>query len=91
MKLHIKNQLDGKIEFCSGQKEYELDPDQEITIEVSDEDCMYFDQFNPTNVRCREAEKLSDGKCKGYQRSQWDDEPLERCKQCSVFELFDME
>ncbi|WP_128739137.1 hypothetical protein [Desulfocucumis palustris] len=46
MKLHIKNQLSGKIEFRIGSKEYELDPDQEITIEANDEDCMYFDHYD---------------------------------------------
>lgn len=45
MKIHIKNQMNGKIEFCCGEKEYELEPGQKITIEVNDEDCMYFDQF----------------------------------------------
>ena len=45
MKLHIKNQLNGKhiIEFCCGQMEYTLEPEEEVTIEVNDEDCMYFD------------------------------------------------
>ena len=45
MKLHIKNQLNGglTIEFCCGQEEYILGPEEEKTIEVSDEDCMYFD------------------------------------------------
>ena len=45
MKLHIKNQLnDGlAIEFCCGQKEYTLAPEEEVTVEVNDEDCMYFD------------------------------------------------
>jgi uncharacterized protein YneR len=45
VKLHIKNQLnDGMtIEFCSGPKEYELKYEEEVTIEVEDEDCMYFD------------------------------------------------
>lgn len=45
MKLHIKNQLNDKhiIEFCCGQMEYSLKPEEEVTIEVSDEDCMYFD------------------------------------------------
>lgn len=44
-KLHIKNQLNGglTIEFCSGQNEYVLAPGKEATIEVQDEDCMYFD------------------------------------------------
>ena len=45
MKIHIKNQLnsDQTIEFCCGAKEYTLQPDQEIDIEVEDGDCMYFD------------------------------------------------
>ena len=44
-KLHVKNQLNGRIEFCAGEKEYQLEPEQEITIEVNDEDCVYFDTF----------------------------------------------
>jgi hypothetical protein len=44
IKLHIKNQALFRIEFCCGEKEYELEPDQQVTIEVEDEDCMYFDQ-----------------------------------------------
>ena len=45
LKIHIKNQLnsDQTIEFCCGAKEYTLQPDQEIDIEVEDGDCMYFD------------------------------------------------
>lgn len=43
MKLHIKNQLRGTLEFCCGMNEYTLAPEKEITIEVSNEDCMYFD------------------------------------------------
>lgn len=43
LKLHIKNQLKGKIEFCCGKNEYELEPEQEVTVQVADEDCMYFD------------------------------------------------
>jgi hypothetical protein len=44
LKIHIKNQLKGKVAFCAGMKEYELEPGQEVTIEVEDEGCMYFDQ-----------------------------------------------
>lgn len=44
MKIHIKNQLKGKVAFCVGVKEYELEPEQEATIEVDDEGCMYLDQ-----------------------------------------------
>ncbi|MCL6478318.1 MAG: hypothetical protein K6T65_07855 [Peptococcaceae bacterium] len=91
MKLHIKNQLNGIIEFCCGEKEYELNPEQEITIEVKDEDCMYFDTVHLLDERCQKAEKLSDGKCRGYQKSRWDDEPSEKCKRCSIFELFEIE
>lgn len=54
MKLHIKNQLSGKIEFTCGDKEYALEPEQEIAIEVKDEDCMYFDQFH-TKINCHEC------------------------------------
>jgi len=43
VKLNIRNQLDGKIEFACGDKEYELKPEQEITIEVEDEDYLYLD------------------------------------------------
>jgi len=45
VKLHIKNQLNGglTIEFCCGQEEYILAPDEEKTVEVQEEDCMYFD------------------------------------------------
>lgn len=44
-KIHVKNQLnDGlTIEFCCGDKEYVLKYNEDQTIEVSDEDCMYFD------------------------------------------------
>lgn len=40
---------------------------------------------------CQDAEKLLDGKCKGYQKSRWDDEPVYRCKECKLFELFGIE
>lgn len=45
MKLYFKNQLnDGHvIEFCCGEKEFRLEPEEEITIEVQDEDSVYFD------------------------------------------------
>jgi hypothetical protein len=43
MKIHIKNQLTDTVKFCSGEKEYELKPEQEITIEVKDGDCLYLD------------------------------------------------
>jgi hypothetical protein len=48
MQLHVKNQLnDGlTIEFCCGDKEYQLEPNEEKTIEVNEEDCMYFDIVN---------------------------------------------
>ncbi len=45
MKLHIINQLNKglTIEFCCGDKEYTLKPEENVTIEVNDEDCMYLD------------------------------------------------
>lgn len=45
MKVHLKNQLnDGNaIEFCCGEKEYKLLSEEEITIEINDDDCIYLD------------------------------------------------
>ncbi len=45
MKLHIKNQLNNglEIEFCCGDKEYQLKNDEETIIEIEEDDCMYFD------------------------------------------------
>lgn len=44
VKLHIKNQLGMNIYFCCGiDIERELAPEEEVTIEVSDGDYMYFD------------------------------------------------
>ncbi|HOV80379.1 MAG TPA: hypothetical protein PK728_09785 [Bacillota bacterium] len=49
IKLHVKNQLNSglTIEFCCGEKEYTLGPEEEIAIEVQDGDCMYFDVVYP--------------------------------------------
>lgn len=41
------------------------------------------------DVDCRKAEWIN-SKCRGYQMSRWDDEPIEKCKQCNDFELFGM-
>ena len=43
LKLNIKNDNGYTIEFCCGEKQYVLGPDEEIPIEVKDEDYMYFD------------------------------------------------
>jgi uncharacterized protein YneR len=45
MKITINNQLnDGfTIEICVGEKEHTLRPDHEVTVEVEDEDIIYFD------------------------------------------------
>jgi hypothetical protein len=45
MQLFVKNQLnDGlTIEFCCGDKEYTLKHDEETTIEIQENVCMYFD------------------------------------------------
>ncbi len=45
VKLVVRNQLPGRkhVLFCCGMKEYELGPNESITIEVEDCDCMYFD------------------------------------------------
>jgi len=45
MKIHIENQLNDElvIAFCVGAKEYRLEPDEEITIEIEEDVCVYFD------------------------------------------------
>lgn len=43
MKIHIKNQLEHKIDFCVGMSEYSLEPGQQITVEVEVEDVIYLD------------------------------------------------
>ncbi len=43
------------------------------------------------NERCQNAEKLPEGKCRGYQKSRVDDEPAEVCKECEMFELYEIE
>lgn len=45
-RIHVKNQLEGKIELCAGMKEYELEPEQQVTIEVEDEDVIYLDTLS---------------------------------------------
>jgi hypothetical protein len=42
-------------------------------------------------LKCVEAEKLPNGQCRGFQVSQFDDEPIEQCKNCQKFDLYDPE
>lgn len=44
IKLHIFNNLPGKIEFTCGMGEYKLEPRQKVAIEVEDGDCIHIDQ-----------------------------------------------
>jgi hypothetical protein len=41
----VKNKLNNEltIEFCCGEKEYVLQHDEEVVIEVEEDVCMYFD------------------------------------------------
>jgi hypothetical protein len=53
--IYVKNQLnDGlTIEFCCGDKEFKLNPNEEKTIEIEDGDCVYFDgAYKPAKVLC---------------------------------------
>lgn len=43
MKIHIKNQTGHLIQFCLGDGEYSLNPEEEVEAEVKDGDCMYID------------------------------------------------
>jgi hypothetical protein len=42
-------------------------------------------------LKCEEAEKLPNGQCRGFQVSHFDDEPIEQCKKCQKFELYEAE
>jgi hypothetical protein len=44
--------------------------------------------LKPVTDRCEKAEKIN-GKCRGYQKSRWNDEPAELCKECTEFALFE--
>lgn len=44
MKIHIKNQLGHTVEFCCGESEHILAPEEEVSVEVADEDYIYLDQ-----------------------------------------------
>lgn len=41
------------------------------------------DYENPRNML------TNNGKCEGYQKGYYDDEPCELCKKCKVFELYE--
>jgi hypothetical protein len=51
MEIRIKNQLNGRVEFCLGVYEYQLEPEQDVIAPVSDGDCMYIDQLAPDKKR----------------------------------------
>jgi hypothetical protein len=40
---------------------------------------------------CANAERTTDGKCVGYQVSEFDDEPSERCKKCKINQFYEEE
>jgi hypothetical protein len=42
--IYVRNQTVFTMEFCCGENEYALSPEEEITIEIKDGDCMYFDE-----------------------------------------------
>jgi hypothetical protein len=40
--------------------------------------------------KCDQAEKIGNKECLGYQRSEDDDEPAERCKECEKHYMYEM-
>jgi len=62
---------------------------REVFLSVTLSDLKEF--IEDIEDRCKTAEKLGDGKCRGYQKSRVDDEPAEKCKECKDFELFGLE
>lgn len=59
MEIRIKNQLSGTIDFCIGQHEYQLEPEQDVIAPVEDGDCIYFDQLIPGRKRTPAEKALS--------------------------------
>ena len=50
MKIYIKNQTGYKIDLCCGvDQELTLQPEQETTLEVQEEDYIYIDQIAQPN------------------------------------------
>jgi hypothetical protein len=53
--IHVKNQLnDGlTIDFCCGDKEYQLETNEEIVIDITEDVCLYLDVVRkPSKVLC---------------------------------------
>ena len=42
-------------------------------------------------INCDRAEKTADGRCLGYGKSEDDDEPIEKCKQCEKQSSYESE
>ena len=40
---------------------------------------------------CAEADKLGDGKCAGYQKSDIDEEPTDECSKCKQYQFYEEE
>lgn len=60
MEIRIKNQLKGTVDFCLGQHEYQLEPEQDAIVPVSDGDCMYLDQLVQEKKQNPAVEALSE-------------------------------
>jgi len=51
MNITFKNQLDISIQLNCGMKEYNLNPEQEVVLNIQDSDCMYVDTLNQNNTK----------------------------------------
>ena len=45
LKIYIKNENGHIMGLCCGENEYTLNPDEEISVEVKDGDCIYLDEI----------------------------------------------
>ena len=50
MKVLFKNQLNTNIQLSAGMTEYNLNPEQEVELNLQDGDCMYIDQLSMGNA-----------------------------------------
>lgn len=53
--------------------------------------CMSVIKMYMAGVACKEAIKLPNGKCLGYGYTEYDDEPIEKCKNCPKYDLYGVE
>lgn len=68
--------IDGR--FVGGYDDYESEKGQAVTLAIKALE-------NKNVIKCETAEKHNK-KCLGYQKSEQDDEPIEECEKCLLYD-----